>query len=57
MDIKEVLFLSFTIFLMSQKNEIKHHQQLDEELHKPIIKKCKEETFILHLKAISGVLI
>ena len=57
MDIKEVLFLSFTIFLMSQKNEIKQHQQLDEELHKPIIKKCKEETFILHLKAISGVLI
>ena len=47
MDIKEVLFLWFTIFLMPQKNEIKQHQQLAEELHRPIIKKCKEEKFIL----------
>ena len=32
---------------MPQKNEIKQHQQLAEELHRPIIKKCKEEKFIL----------
>ena len=33
------------------------NEQLDKELHKPIIKKFKKEEFILHLKTISGVLI
>ena len=37
-------------------NEIKQNQQLAEELHKPIIKQKKQE-FILHFKAIFGVLI
>ena len=37
--------------------EVKHNEQLAEELHKSIIRKSKKEKFILDLKIISGVLI
>ena len=37
--------------------EVKHNEQLAEELHKPIIRNFKKEQFILDLKIIFGVLI
>ena len=37
------------------KNEIKQNQQLTDKLHKPIVRKLKEEKFLLHLKTIFGV--
>ena len=39
------------------KIEVKHNEQLAEELHKPIIRNFKKEQFILDLKIIFGVLI
>ena len=37
--------------------EVKHNEQLAEELHKPIIRTFKKQQFILDLKKIFGVLI
>ena len=39
------------------KIEVKHIEQLAEELHKPIIRNFKKEQFILDLKAIFRMLI
>ena len=36
--------------------EVKHNEQLAEELHKPIIRNLKKEQFIHDLKIIFGVL-
>ena len=41
----------------SANTEIKQHEQLAEELPKPVIKVFKKEEFILHLKTIFGMLI
>ena len=71
MDIKEVLLLWFKFFFDKKSasltdkfakgggvnNEVKQHEQLVEELQKPIIKKLKKQEFILHLKTIFGVVI
>ena len=37
--------------------EVKHNEQLAEELHKPIIRTFKKQRFILDLKTTIGVLI
>ena len=61
MDIKEALLLWFMDFLINnlQVCHIKSipNKQLADQLHKPIIKKIKRKKYILHLKAIFGILI
>ena len=56
MDIKEVLFLWFIKILIKKlglligvNNKIKQNQELDEEVHKPIIKCFLKNGFFLHL--------
>ena len=52
MDIEKVLLLRFKKLLIKKsldsgiRKEIKQNQQLSDEIHKPIIKKCKKERFI-----------
>ena len=41
----------------NNNNDIKQNLQLDEELHKPMIRKFKKRKFILDLNIIFGVLI
>ena len=61
MDIEKVFLLCFKKFLIKRsldsgiRKEIKQNQQLLDEIHKPIIKKCKKEKFIHDLMTIFRV--
>ena len=62
MDIRGLASMVYKFFDKNSKGsdvniEVKHNEQLAEELHKPIIRNFKKEQFILDLKIIFGVLI